>query len=505
VKTEDNVQIIEVLDDGVDVFGDRGAHTTIQDSGGPRWVGPVAGIALLALIGYGVATSASTSSVPKVAPAPPTTARIVPPTTAPAPTSTVPAQAVPYYAADPPREYVVQRADLQDPASVRFQTDSYQLWATSDASATSGAWFSIESRKVGPQSIYATDATRVQAGGQLVTISHAASGHTTIQASIAKTMSVTITSFGWSDDDLLRLVPLLSVSNDGSSVEVPVTDSLISGYAMYSSVQPWFAIQGVTIEQVIYASVNDPNTYFSLGVAPRPPSSQGGSTVDRLSALRFFLDQSTQFVVDGHIGTAGEIIGQPGQSIASWIASDHIVSISAQMPVDQLVAIAETVHQVTSDVWNGMKFQAIKNEDIFGSGSDYVQGPIVLVSSGTDANGEEWRINVGVDTVGTKQRFVNWQWNNGGFGMNADAAAQIRTLADSHRTYVMGVLPHAVATGAQLQVTIAGLPDPVSLPFIDTDATLDRAFAAYAFSELGPFSVQIVGTDGAVLATWPSA
>ena len=33
-------EIIEILDDGTDPFGDRATNTTNLDTGGPRWVGP---------------------------------------------------------------------------------------------------------------------------------------------------------------------------------------------------------------------------------------------------------------------------------------------------------------------------------------------------------------------------------------------------------------------------------------------------------------------------------
>ncbi len=56
---------------------------------------------------------------------------------------------------------------------------------------------------------------------------------------------------------------------------------------------------------------------------------------------------------------------------------------------------------------------------------------------------------------------------------------------------------------ADLHIIRAGL-DPVVVPFKDVDPTLDRTFAAYAFSELGTYSAQVIGADGAVLASWPS-
>ena len=54
------IEIIEIIDDDVDAFGERGANTTIHDSGGPRWVGPLAGISLVALIGYGLPAAVNT-------------------------------------------------------------------------------------------------------------------------------------------------------------------------------------------------------------------------------------------------------------------------------------------------------------------------------------------------------------------------------------------------------------------------------------------------------------
>ena len=77
-------------------------------------------------------------------------------------------------------------------------------------------------------------------------------------------------------------------------------------------------------------------------------------------------------------------------------------------------------------------------------------------------------------------------------------------MVDNRRTYVMADLPRAVAATAKSQITRDGL-DPVTVPFSDTDASFDRTFAAYAFSEPTTYSAQIVGEDGAVLATWPSS
>jgi hypothetical protein len=503
VKTETLPDIIEIIDDGIDPFGDRSSNTTITDTGGPRWVGPVAAAALVALIGYGIATTAASSGVPDVAPAPTTIA--APPTTHAVPTTTtLPAQLVPYYAADLPREYRVSSAEFQGSDQPIFHRGDYQLWAAPDATASSGSWFSIESLRVGPQSVTATNAYRVEAGDQSIAISHIPGGQTITQTSLSKVMSITITSFGWSDADLVRLAQSVIVSDNSVGNDVEVNDpALISNYQMISTVQPWLAVQGIPVEQVYYTAGEDPAGFLALTVAPRLPPTKSRSALDRQVALRFFLDHTTTFEVDGHEAIAGSLVGAAEQSVASWVAGDHIVTMAAQLPVEELVTLAGTVHQVSSSEWAGMRFQASRNANQFnGDLTEQLPRP---ASFGTSTDGHVWESEVGAGTFGT-QLSVNWQWGagGGGFGSTGTANATIDTVVDTGLTYVLAQLPRAIAAEAQLQVTLDGLA-PVLVPFTDIDATYDRTFAAYAFSEPTNYSAQIIANDGTVLASWPSA
>jgi hypothetical protein len=501
VKTEPALQIsapqiIEIIDDDNDAFGDRTPHTTNHDLGGPRWVGPVAAGALVALIGYGVATSASSSGVPKIASAPTTSA--APFTTQLAPTTTVAVSLVPYYAADPPREFVVHYADVQDGKHLQPFRSSYQLWGEPDATATSGSWFSIESLRAGAQAVYATNAYRLETDDQSLAISHLPGGQTVAQTSIGNVMLVTITAFGWTDAGLVRLAQAIGPADAHQGNDVQIDNpSLVSGYQMISSVQLTPAVEGVPTEFVFYTAGSGPSG-FSISVAPRPPT-KGRSTLDRQVALRFLLDHTTPLKVDGHDATAGSLVGQEDQSVVTWIAGDHIVTLAGQMPVIQLVAIAHSVHQVSSNEWEGMKFQATSNSSRF---DNYNQTVPVPVSFGTDADAKTWIVQVGMAKLSDQQQ-INWQWDQGAFEATAEATATINTVVDNERTYVLADLPRAVAATAQLQVTPSGL-DPVLVPFTDADPTFDRTFAAYAFSEPTTYTAQIIGPDGAVLATWPS-
>jgi hypothetical protein len=500
MSTEAPPEIIEIIDDGLDPFGDRtAAITTFDDpSGGPRWAGPVAGLVLIALIGWGVVTSASSSSVPKAAPVTSTTH--VPVTTLPTTTTTEPPPIVPYYAADPPREFTVQFAEFTAPDRSFFDAINYQLWATDGATATSGSWFSIESYRGDSSSQLAFEAHRVQSGQRSIAISNPIAGLSMAQFTIDRFTQVNVSSFGLNDDELVRVATSITTQGDGVKVNDP---SVVDGYRMISTVQPWQAVEGNPAEQVYYSSTDALRSVFSLSISPLLAPGDGGSTADRQLALRFMLDHATPFDVDGHPAVAGAIAGQQDQAVATWIAGDHIVTVNAVMTVPELIKIARTVHQVSSEEWNGMKFQASRRTDrnVFGNVD---QGTPVPVAFGTDSASEPWKIEVIVQTFSDQQQIL-WQWDTNALGWPGDTStARISTAVDDRRTYVLASLPRAVAATANLVITRDGF-DPVPVPFNDIGPDLDSTFAAYVFSEATPYIAQIIGADGAVLAAWPTS
>jgi hypothetical protein len=493
-------ELIEILDDDIDAFGNRAPNITIHDAGGPRWVGPVAAAALVALLAYGVATSGS-SGAPNVARAPSTTAAR-PTTTPPAPSTTVvPPPLVPYYSADPPREFIVSMAETYPPDGSYFGPGKYQLWATAGATASSGSWFSIQTY---PGRMYALDAYRAQAGERSIGVSHTASGQTIAQFSAIASGSVTITSLGMSDEDLVRLAASITIGRGSIRVNDP---SVVPGYELITSVQPWLAVQGIPVETVAYQPNQDPSRVISVSVAQRTATNQGGSTLDRQIALRFWLDHTVPFDVDGHVAVAGTPVGQSEYAVSSWIAGDHIVTVAGFLTVPELIAVARTVHQVSFDEWQGMQFQASANHDPGNDTGGFAQTPAVAVSFGTDGESNQWIVKAGTVTF-SNNRQTSWQWDDkglgGGIGAPAGDTATINTVVDGHRTYVLADLPRALGTTAQLQITRDGF-DPVLVPFNDVLPDFDRTLAAYAFTEPTTYSAQIIAQDGTVLAGWPQS
>jgi hypothetical protein len=136
------------------------------------------------------------------------------------------------------------------------------------------------------------------------------------------------------------------------------------------------------------------------------------------------------------------------------------------------------------------------------------------VAFGTDADGNNWLVNVVVLSFAKEQQ-VEWQSDDVSFSpifpnrpasysSRADAGAKVNTVVTDNRTYVYADLPRVVAPTASLQVTREGF-DPVVVPFTDADPNFDRTFAAYAFSEPTKYTAQIVAADGTVIAQWPAA
>ncbi len=502
-------EIIEIFDGDPDGFDNRAQSHTTDDHGGPRWIGPVAVLALVAVIGYGVVTSTSASRSPKVASAPSTSQ--VPRTTLPAPSTTLPPQpTVPFYAADPPRQFKIQYADAAIADRGIGGDSRFQLWATRASISTPRSWFSITSSP-GSSGLTVQSAYRLKTDRGVFAISHLPSGQSSAQF-WSNSDWLLLTAFGFSDDDLVRLAESVTVgssnNNSTSGTFFFAEPALVAGYEMISTVDPWAAVQGQPPEQVFYSAAGDPFGGFGISVAPLRLGGNGDFTLDRQSALQFLIDNVSPFTVDGHDAVAGDLITQPGFALASWSAGDHMVTVSGKMSVPQLIAIAQTVHQVSAEEWAGMKFQAIHNtaETNNSNNNSAVNTPTpVPVSLGTDGLARSWTIRAALATYGNiRQINWEWNWNDGNISTTPQDGAQINTVVDNDRTYVLADLPRAIAATAELHVTPAGL-DPVVIPFNDIDPSSDRTLAAYAFSEPGPYTAQVVGADGTVLATWPSS
>ncbi len=148
---------------------------------------------------------------------------------------------------------------------------NYELWATPGASATTGSWFSVTTYQGAPP-VVAADSHRMEAGGISIAMSRTAGGHALTQFTTERGVGVTIVSFGWSDDNLLRLAA--SLRTDSLSPEF--TDEwFATDHQLISSVPPRLAIRGLPVEHVVYASSDELGGTLVVTVAQPLPRADG--------------------------------------------------------------------------------------------------------------------------------------------------------------------------------------------------------------------------------------
>ncbi len=488
------MDIIEAIDDDVGAFGDSAPNDPNPGVDRRRWAGPAVAVLLVVVVGYGLASSASSSDARTTATASTPSASTTSASTAPPALHSAFAATVPFLAADLPATFGVQYANVQAIDAALTQTSAYELWATNGASANSGSWFSVTTTP-GASTLSASNAYRVESDGVSIAISHVSGGQT-ISRFTVDGFGISITSFGWSDSDLVRLAG--SVHPTGSAVEF--SDSWFApGHRIVSTVQPWLAVQSTVTEQISYVSADDPTTAISITVGRRTRNFDRGAAGDRYFALRFLLEDSTPFEINGVPAVGGKIVGRADDAMATWIDGDNVITVSAPVPVADVINVARTVHQVTSTEWETMRTQALR---VNSPRSAIVRSQAPSISSGTDAATLLWTIGVTMSYSGSQRR-VNWRWEGSGVDSVAHGRPQITTVVDNARTYVLADLPRSITTTAHLQITQAGL-DPTVVPFNDAGSAMDRTFAAYVFSEATPYTAEIVDDDGAVLAAWPA-
>jgi hypothetical protein len=502
-------EIIELIDDDRDAFNqqafnrqafnrqaaDRGA----SDADGPRWVGPVAAVALVALIAFGVVSSSTSTSTPRAAATATTTsapATTIPSTTISSTATAVTPPRVPYYLADPGTAFTLLdvRNGLPDPVPSPDDI-SHQLWATPGSSATSGSWFTVDSYG-GVGGEYLADAHRQMVAGVAVAETRTSQGIRIAQFSWNDSHSVTITSLGLTDDQLARLVGSIQIRNASVSfADYCFTDA----YQLLTVAPAWLVLQGASSENLYYASLDDPNGGLALSIA-RLSDSPALNVGDHQTALRFALGALTPFDVGGRPAVAGNLIGTPGSSQATWVDGDLLLSLTGAVALPQLIAAARTVHQVSADEWTAARKLAVLPNGAFPV--EQTMGTEHRIAEGSDAAGSQWNIRVSIYTTDAK-RYISWQSDDLGVLTAPTDQPRITTQVTGSRASVLADLPHAVAPAAVLHIQPEGLP-AVDVAFSDIVPVIDRSFAAYAFSEPVPYTAEIIAADGTILAAWPS-
>jgi hypothetical protein len=482
MSIESPPDLVEMIDDDWDVFGDHSfdlaGKRARRDAGGSRWVGPAAAIALIAIVGFGIASPSATS------------------TATPAPTipGLIKAQ---YYVADPPSGFDMYLAEARDEsaASARDLDEGgpAQLWATGDASATEGSWFVVsrDSHHATGENSYRTIVDGIE-----VVIEH---DPATRQSRLAFTKDghpLEITALGWVDRQLVRLVRSVSVDDS----EIRFSDRFFeTDHKHILDSDPATAMFGLPVARVGYT------TGLPAALAQSFTITVGGNNIaDQSKVLKFALSSTTSFAVGDLPAIVGQSVTDPTVSVAQWQDGERLITMQGNVGQKQIEAIAQTVHESSKRSVH-KKLDATK-----APGVAALRVPPKTIASGMLGDGWPWTIQVSTRNPSNASDGYLW-W----IGQPGDSAQPtetrislptgkptIETIVEHGRTYVLAKVPLSM-TGAQLHINPTGLPSTVA-PLLPIDPSLADNFTATVFLEPVPFSARIVDNNGATVASWPA-
>ena len=471
-------EIVEVIDDDRDAFHDAiAAPAGSATSHGSRWIGPAAAAALVAIVGYSVISSASNSHK----------------TTTPSKPDVAQPQ---FYVADPPPGFKMylaeQRGESQTTADF-VDPGPAQLWATVDATATSGSWFLISR---GTHHATGRSSYRTLVDGNEVVVEHdPASGHSRV--SFTKNGNdLEITSRGWLDRQLVRLVR--SAGSDSSGIFF--TDPFfITDHRRILNSDPGTALFGMPVARVGYATGVPVSLAenFTITVAEN-------NIVEPSDVAKFAIVQGATFPIGNQTAIVGKSAEDPALSIVQWRDGKWLITMRGNLDTSRMQAIAATVHKSADDT-----VRRQRDTTFPGSVSAMQEVPHTVVS-GMLSDGWGWTIQVSPrDPANPSAGYLWWIGQPGDTATPSETrpslpggAPTIETLVEHGRTYILAKVPRGM-TGAELHVSPTGLPSTVS-PLFDVDPSLADQFTAAVFFEPVPFTARIVDSDGMTVAVWPT-
>jgi hypothetical protein len=473
------IEIIEIIDDS-DVFHDHPANTSTVDNDGRRWIGPAAAVALLALITYGVATSASSSGPSKVA-APTSTANVP---------STISTRAAAYrtpvfYVADLPNGLIAQSATSISPdgTSTDFGASGpAELWASNQATATSGSWFIVSK---GTRYATGRNSYRTVFGHMEMVIEHDPSSGQTRLSFTRDSQQMEINAFGWADRQLERIAA--SVSVDG--IALRYADKFFANdHHLVVNADPMQALLGFATARVTYAN-EDLSQQMTITVGAVPDVAAKPLATIALTDTQFFQTGSKP-------ETMGRLANEPTTTLIQWRDGDRLITLTGNLTRDEMIAVIPSVHPMHAGEVNPRWVATDRvlamptNQQTIGSGM-MADGSASTLAVGSNQFGEY------IWGVGQTDGSIETVPSEGGVG------ASIETLVEHGRTYVFAKAP-ASSTKPQLRIYRNGLPSvTVELSTLGTEFT--DVFAAYVFLEPVPFNAEIVDGDGHIVASWPTA
>lgn len=317
-----------------------------------RWSSLGAAIGVVALLAVGVISAAPWSSDRATAP-PPTT---LPPAATVAPATPNPtdtdreAQTAGYVPVDLPARFAPSGLYTTSPADAKGWLE---LWAAPRSARLSGSWFALQLTP-GHRSHFVQDATVVMVGARPAIWYTTADGVSVLEFRIGENVEATLTSFGWSIDDLVELAASIGLIDQRPlygdigfqgehllliarpSTTTVLEQEYVAGLAE-SFVEYRREYDGATIDVTVGKLMTDRHTLARFVLAP-----SGDLFLSRPDVRRNI----------GRINaTAGITPGLHDRSVVQWSDGDSDITVTSDLPLIELLDVATSARPASAEVW----------------------------------------------------------------------------------------------------------------------------------------------------------
>jgi hypothetical protein len=495
----------------------------------PRWLSAAAGVVLAGMVGAGIVAAAPWDSPTGTsAPAPST---IVPPERRQEPAraapaagpSTVPARplsvdaraagaAVTGMVFDPlPPGYAITAAWNQAGDGSGEPIPGWgEVWATPDATRSSGRWFSLTLFNV-PFTNHAAYATRIDLGrrvGLLEQKPDAVMRLTAPIGGIVNAQSLSITSFGLSTDELIALFTSIGIDADRPQQvdDRPriLDGSLLDGFDLVAS----RSTDRDLLDSFLFGR-SDSTTYYTSGTGDQviavatAPYDAALEPLGRLAIgpIRIFPDTLSvpaTFTGDDLVLGVSPSSSSP-EIVARWRTDDATsVVVRTTMPLGELLELLPTLRPTTEDEWQVVKRRADGQQDV--TTTAFPDDAGIVIGGGTLTSGLAWTVDLQPPGWATLRSNQDAMW----FALSDHEP--ISTWSGGSMTVVAALVPFKAAE--VMRIIVGG---EVLVEVILTDlgpahptSSFDGKAAAYAFEQTGPFVVELLNADGAVVTSFRS-
>ena len=413
----------------------------------------------------------------------------------------------------------------------------FELWATDDATRTSGRWFGLvvvddSITLSGPEP--ATDAVRVEVGGQPALARPSSDGVLSLVVQLPGREYVELRSFGYTNDELVTLIGALDVGRDNRPHFGPAAAPLLDGLELRASeatsqtspslqafnhleTTAFYVSADGTSTITINSGTQSPNDLLASRLLNPPPAGPAGAFAP-----------DGRLVLDGTPRVAGTVTDpsiDPAidpYSFVQWHREGLTITVLGNVPAEQLFEVARQVRPATPDEWvSQSRAVPVITSTQVSTTIDWDNPTTIEISSTRTNAGPTWTVSVertvtpgagggggggqlslvlaerrAPDPVSTGS--ADFDETQSWFAFQPDPAHPVREYDAIDATIVVVVLT-SPPQGAKIRLSLgtAGSGDGTILPLIPVGD--DVWVAAYAFSEQSAYTVELMEIDGSTV------